>query len=263
MARRAGVALTAAALLAIALFAGRVGFLFVLIVVAIATAGEMYRLVRARGVFPASWVGQVGIVAMLVVAEARAARAPASFPLVIVSALGLAFAVMLLRRNRMSVTLAVAYTLLPVLTVGLLSAYAVVLRREPGGFTLAWVFVMTALASEGGAGFLTWLARRRALTPRARRTREHVAGACAGALLAAVVAALGASPPFSWARAIILALLVAATVATGDLGWGMVEEDLARAAPAGARARAVMLPRVSGVLLSAPVFFYVFRALAS
>ncbi len=263
MAKRAGIAFTAAALLAIALLAGRVGFLLVSIVVAIATASEVYRLLRARGVFAASWLGQAAIVALLVVAEVRAARAPASFPLVIVSALGLTFAVMLLRRNRMSVARAVAYTLLPVLTVGWVGAYAVVLRSEPGGFTLTWVFVMMALASEAGAGFLTWLARRHALTPRARRTREHVAGACAGALLAAVVAALGASPPFTWARAIILAFLVAATVATGDLAWGMVEDDLARTAPASARARAVVLPRVSGALLSAPVFFYVFRALAS
>jgi predicted CDP-diglyceride synthetase/phosphatidate cytidylyltransferase len=81
-------------------------------------------------------------------------------------------------------------------------------------------------------------------------------------MLAAVVAAWAASPPFTWVRAIILALLVATSAATGGLVWAMVEDDLTRPEGGGTRARAVVLRRIDGVLLSAPVFFYAFRVLA-
>ena len=87
-------------------------------------------------------------------------------------------------------------------------------------------------------------------------------GAVFGALLAAVVAALTAAPPFTWANAIILAVLVAASAATGDLAWAMVEDDLTRDERGARRAPAVVLRRIDGVLLAAPVFFYVFRVLA-
>jgi predicted CDP-diglyceride synthetase/phosphatidate cytidylyltransferase len=134
------------------------------------------------------------------------------------------------------------------------------------GFRLAWVFGLMAAGSELGAAALTWVFRRRAITPRARRTWEHYAGAGVGALMAAVVAALTASPPFTWVRAIVLALLVAASAATGDLVWAMVEDDLRQPLPGaegtGGRAHAVVLRRIDGLLLSAPVFFYAFRVLA-
>ena len=41
------------------------------------------------------------------------------------------------------------------------------------------------------------------------------------------------------------------------------EDDLARSEPLVKRPRAIVLPRIGGALLSAPVFFYVFRALVS
>ncbi|HEV2685140.1 MAG TPA: phosphatidate cytidylyltransferase, partial [Actinomycetota bacterium] len=186
-----------------------------------------------------------------------------SFPFVIAVALFLSFVVMLLRRDRANVTRAVSSTLMPVVCVGLPAAYVVVLRSARAGYTLAWVFVSMALAAEAGASAVTWFARRRALTPRARRTWEHLGGALAGAVIAAVVAGAAASPPFTWARALILAALVAPTVTAGDLAWATVEDDLARTEPGVQRQRVVVLSRVGGVVLSAPVFFYVFRALVS
>src|SRR5437763_1523473 len=99
--------------------------------------------------------------------------------------------------------------------------------------------------------------------PGARRTWEHLAGALSGAVVAAVIAVAGASPPFTWARAFILGALVAVVLATGDLVWATIEDDLARSEPVVKRPRAIVLPRVGGALLSAPVFFYVFRALVS
>jgi CDP-diglyceride synthetase len=169
---------------------------------------------------------------------------------------------MLMRLDRANVTRAVAFTLLPVLTVGLLGAYVIALRSARDGFRLAWVFALMAVGAELGSIATTWLFRRGSLTPRARRTWEHYTGAAVGALLAAIVAALAAAPPFTWTRAIVLALLVAASAATGDLAWAMVEDDLARDERGVRRAPAVVLRRIDGALLAAPVFFYVFRVLA-
>jgi phosphatidate cytidylyltransferase len=262
MIRRAALTLAIASLLAAALLAGRLALLLVAIIVAIAAAGELYRLLRAQGVMPSAPVGLAGILALLIVAYVRGERAPGSFPVVVAATLGMAFAVMLMRLDRVNVTRAVAFTLIPVLTVGLLGAYVIALRSARNGFRLAWVFTLMAVGSALGAATLTWIFRRGALTPRARRTWEHYAGAGVGAVLAAVVAALTASPPFTWMRAIILAVLVAASAATGDLVWAMVEEDLTRPEAGSRRARAVVLRRIDGVLLSAPVFFYAFRVLA-
>jgi len=262
MVKKAALLLAIAGLLAVALLAGRIALLLTAIVVAGAAAGEMFRLLRARGALPSAPLGYVGILALLVVAYVRGERAPIVFPAVIAATLGFAFAVMLMRLDRVNVTRAVAFTLLPVVTVGLLGAYVVALRSARDGFRLAWVFALMAVGAELGTVAMTWIFRRGALTPRARRTWESYTGAAVGALLAAVVAALTAAPPFTWAKAIILAVLVAASAATGDLAWAMIEDDLTQDERGTRRAPAVVLRHIDGALLSAPVFFYVFRVLA-
>ncbi len=263
MVKRAGLALLVLGLSALAVFGGRLALLFVTMIVAAVAARELYRSLRAPGVRPAVTVGDVSIVALLVVGYARGGRAPAAFPFVIAAALFLSFVVLLVRRDRANATRATAATLFPVLTVGLPAAYLVSMRSHGGGYRLAWVFVVTASACEFGAVTVTWAFRRRALTPRARRTWEHLAGALSGAVVAAVIAVAEASPPFTWARAFILGALVAVVLTMGDLVWATIEDDLARSQPLVKRPRAIVLPRIGGALLSAPVFFYVFRALVS
>ena len=263
MVKRAGLALLVLGLSALAVFGGRLALLFVTMLVAAVAARELYRSLRAPGVRPPVTVGDVSIVALLVVGYARGGRAPAAFPFVIAAALFLSFVVLLVRRDRAKATRATAATLFPVLTVGLPAAYVVSMRSHGGGYRLAWVFVVTASACEFGAVTVTWAFRRRALTPRARRTWEHLAGALFGAVVAGLIAVAGASPPFTWARAFILGALVAVVLTMGDLVWATIEDDLARSEPLVKRPRAIVLPRIGGALLSAPVFFYVFRALVS
>ena len=263
MVKRAGAVLLLLAAIALAVFAGALAMLFATMIVAVIAAGELYRLVPTPSLLPAASVGLATIVALSVVGYARAARAPESFPFLVAAALFLSFVVMLLRRDRANVTRAIAATMIPVVSVGLPAAYVVAMRSARGGYTLAWVFLLMALAAEAGASAVTWLVRRRALTPRARRTWEHLGGALAGAVIAAIVAVAGASPPFTWARALILGVLVAMTVTAGDLAWAKVDDDVAHTEPAMRRQHAAVLSRVGGVLLSAPVFFYVFRALVS
>ena len=266
--KRAGPVLLLLAVTVIAVFGGAWAMLLVTSVVAVAAAGELSRLFRGPDLLPATTVGLAAVVALLVVGYTRAARAPDSFPFIVAAALFLSFVVLLLRRSRANVTRAVASTLLPVVCVGLPSAYVVVLRSARGGYTVAWVFVLMAFAAEVGAGALTRFVRWRALrtpiaAPRVRRTWEHFLGAVAGAVIAAIVAVAGASPPFTWLRALSLAVLVASTTTAGGLMWAAVAEEPSRSDLTVKRGQAVLLSRVGGVLLSAPVFFYVFRALVS
>jgi CDP-diglyceride synthetase len=261
MAKRAALFIALIAVSLVALLAGKVALLLVSIGIDVAAAGELYRLLRARGVQPSALAGLAGIVGLLLVAYVRGDRAPGAFPAVVAGALGVAFLVQLARRQRRDVTRAVAYTLLPVVTVGLLGAYVIALRSARNGFRLAWVFVLMAFMSEIGAIALARVRRRD--VPQQLQIWERYAGAMIGTLVAAVVAAVAASPPFTWARSIVLAILVAASAATGDLVWSMVEHDLIRPEPGIKRAPASVLRAIDGVLLSAPVFFYAFRVLAS
>jgi len=263
MVRRAGLFLALVAASLIALLAGKVALLIVSSAVTVAAAGELYRLLRARGVQPSALSGLAGVVGLLLVAYARGSRAPGAFPAIVAGALGLAFLVQLAKRDRRDVTRAVSYTLLPVVTVGLLGAYVIALRSERNGFRLAWVFAMMAFASELGAIAFARIRRREGPAPRRVEIWERYAGAGVGTLLAAIVAAIAASPPFTWGRSIVLGILVAASAATGDLVWAMVEQDLIRPEPGIKRAPASVLRAIDGVLLSAPVFFYAFRVLAS
>ncbi|HLW16763.1 MAG TPA: phosphatidate cytidylyltransferase [Actinomycetota bacterium] len=261
--KRASTALLLLAAIALAVFGGALAMLLVTMIVVVIAAGELYRLVRTADLLPAATVGLAATVALLVVGYVRAARAPESFPFVVAAALFLSFVVLLFRRNRTHVTRAVASTMIPVVCIGLPAAYAVAMRSASGGYSIAWVFVLMALTAEAGAWAVTWLVRRRSLTPRAHRTWEHLVGAFAGAAIGAIAAVAGASPPFTWARALVLAVLVAPAVSTGDLAWAIVEDDLARTEPGAKRQHPVVLSRVGGALLSAPVFFYVLRALVS
>jgi CDP-diglyceride synthetase len=258
MARRAALFVTFIAVSIVALAAGKLALLLVSIVVGVVAAGEMYRLLRSRGVQPSAPAGLAGVLGLLILAYVRGERAPSAFPFVVAGSLGLSFVILLARRDRKDVTRSIAYTLLPVVTVGLLGAYVIALRSARDGFRLAWVFAMMAFASELGAVAFVRIRRHVAN----EEIWERYAGAAAGTFVAAIVAALAASPPFSWGTAIVLAVLVAASAATGDLVWAMVEQDLIHPEPGIKRAPASVLRGIDGVLLSAPVFFYAFRALA-
>jgi CDP-diglyceride synthetase len=260
MAQRAGSALVLLGLAAVAVFGGRLALMFVVLLVAAFAAGELYRLMRSTGIVPAVTIGHAAIAALVVIAYARGPRAPALFPFVIAVALSLAFVVMLLRRDRTEVIRAVTLTLLPIIAVGLPAAFVVALRSQRGGYRPAWVFLLMVVVAEAGAATLTWFFRKRAITPRAGRTWEHLAGAVAGALIGGVIGVAAARPPFTWPRALTLALLVGIALTIGDFAWITVEDELARAEAGVKRAPAVVLSRVGGAVLAAPIFFYAFRA---
>lgn len=248
MNRTAGVIL--AALAAVAAFAGRLVLLLFAIAIAVVAAGEAFRLARARGVKPPALVGLLGIVALLVVAHVRGERSTAYLPAVLAFVVGAAFLAMMIRRGRSRSTAAIAYVTLIVLAIGLFGAYVIAVRAV--SFRLFLGLLIVVIGAEAARGFG---AHATASLPRA------VARAAAGALVAGVVVALALHDPFTWSRAMVLAVLVAVVVPIGSRAVDLIERDIV-SEPGVRTPHAGVLRHVDGMLVSAPVFYYAFRVLA-
>jgi CDP-diglyceride synthetase len=246
--RAAGIVLAVVAVLAALI--GRIPLLIVASVVAVVAAGEAFRLARARGIKPAALVGLAGIVTLLVVAHVRGERSTAVLPWVLALVVGASFVAMMLRRGRSDTTRAIAYTVLTVLLIGLFGAYVIAVRAV--GFRLFLGFVLMVLGAQAARG----LGRHRTGSiPRA------VGAALLGALVMAVIVALAMHDPFTWPRALVLALIVSVVVPLGARAIDMIDREVVLE-PGVRRPRAGLLRQVDGLLVSAPVFYYAFRVLA-
>lgn len=257
--------LTLGAVAIAALVAGPLPLLFLLLGLVIVAAGELFRLLRRRGMRPLPLVGFAGIIAAFVVAYRYGERAPIVLPGVVAGVLGLTFLGMLARRQRHGSAMGVASTLLAVVYLGVLGSYIVVLRRSPDGFSLTLVFGLMAVLHDAGAYFagITLGRRRMAPTVSPDKTWEGWFGGTLAAFAVAVVAALALDPPFTWASALVLAVLVSAAAPLGDLSESVLKRD------AGAKDAGKILPghggvldRIDSVVFSAPIFFYAYRVLA-
>jgi hypothetical protein len=239
-------------------FAGRISLLLLALAVAIATGGELFRLERGRGERPSAAVGLAGIVALLVTAHFRGEHVVTAMPGIAAAVIGVTFVVLLARRDRGNATRALAYTLFPVLVVGLLGAYVVALRGARDGFRLVIVLLAMAIAADVAPLIL---GARGEHAHRSGRWGEGALSLCA-TLGVAVFAALVLAPPFNWSRAIVLAALVALVHVGADAGADMIDDALSRAEPGVRARRAPIFRRVDSVLFAAPFFFYAFRVLA-
>jgi phosphatidate cytidylyltransferase len=237
-----------------------------LLVLAVVAAGEMFHLARSRGLRPVPLVGFAGVIALLSVAYARGARAPAWFPAVLAAVVGSALLAFMPRRDREGAAAGIAATLFAVVYVGLLGAYVVALRRSPDGFRLVLTFGLMAVLHDVGAFFTGTAVGRhplaRAMSP--KKTWAGWAGGTAVTIAVAAIAATRLDPPFTWPTALVLAALVSAAAPLGDLCESMLKRDI------GAKDTGSFLPEHGGVLdvidsvlFAAPVFFYAFRALAT
>lgn len=257
--RKPGTGTAALAVVAIAtVFAGRYALLALAFVLCVASAGELFRLARARGCKPVAPLGLAGIAALLVTAHLRGERAPTFFPAVIAAVVVLAFVAMIARKGRADVTRGLAYTLLPVMVVGMFGGYVVALRGARDGFRVVLVLVAMTIVADVAPVAVRALLRRGAHAREEPGWQRHAA-AFVGTLGVGVVAAVWLSPPFSWARAIPLAAVVAALVPVAESVAGILEHEPHQAARP---RRANVLRAVDATLVVGPVFFYAFRVLA-
>jgi CDP-diglyceride synthetase len=238
-------------------FGGRWGLLAVTIVLAVLATGELLRLVRATGVRPEGLVALAGTIGLVLLAHFRGEQGPNLAPAVVAAVLGLAFAAVLLRKNRTEVPRAIATTLLPVLTVGLLAAFVVAIRNMPEGFRLTLVLVAMVLAVEALPAIAV---RARVGGARVGGWQRLIAGA-AGALVVALVAGLAFDDTFPWSLVPVLGVATGMAASVGRQTVSMIQADLAIAAEGGRAPVVEVLVRIDGLLLAAPVFFYVFRGM--
>lgn len=232
----------------LAVIGGSEALLAVLLVIAGAGTWEFLRLARARGVVPAEPVALFGTAGILVLAYIGDERAPRLYPAVLAAFFVLAFGEVLIRRDRNDVTKTVALTVLPVFTVGVFASFLLTLRGMPDGLRLALVLV----AMVGAAELMQGAVAR--ATPNAL---ARVLASEAGVFAVAVVVGVLDDRMFSKPVLITLAALVGVAVPIGRLAAHMIDRDLR-----GTSGLAARLVRIDGLLLAAPVFFYVFRALA-
>ena len=242
--------LTIASLAIVAAALGRVALLVFMLIAAIVAAGEAFRRARTTGVRPAAFTGMLAIAAFMAVASARGERAPALQPAIVAAALGATFAVLMRRKVRTEVTRALMYTMLPVLVAGFAGSYILSVRALPDGGLLVLALVVMVAANEAGR-----LVHERF---RPGRAWEPFAGGALLTLVAGVV--LGAAlEPMTVGRGLAIGALISVAAPAGR-----AVEPLTAVPRPGDRAplRAPVLAGIGGLLSSAPVFFYAFRALA-
>lgn len=238
----------------VAFAVGRYGVTALTLLLGVAVAGELFRIARAAGTRPVAGVGLLSVIALIVVGHTEGAAAPRWFPPIAGGGLTLAYVAMLRRHVRTNVTRGLIATAVPIVLAGVLGAF---------------VPALTASAQHAGTGFLALVLGAGAGTAAARRAKAPLLGefaaAALGALVVAGALAVAFPTPFEAGRAIVLACVVAACAPLGRSLAGRVAADLsARASDAGAPTttpRALVLGRVGGAILAAPVYFYVLRAL--
>ncbi|MFA5891933.1 MAG: phosphatidate cytidylyltransferase [Actinomycetota bacterium] len=241
------------------LLLGRMALLLVVTAIGIAAGGELFRVARARGARPMAALGLVGIAGLFVVAHVRGDGAPTVLPAAVSAVLAASFLLMMFRRDRRDATKALVYTVFVVIVVGLPGSYVLALRASADGFRLVLGLVAMAVAADVVPVVL------RAARGRGRHSAVHdpvwqrLVGALMGTISVAAVAAIAMAPPFTSARALVLAFLVAATATVAGPVFDMIETDLA---PENGRGAIRLLPRIDAVLVSAPMFFYAFRVMA-
>jgi len=228
-------------------------------------AAECYAALRRSGRHPATLLGLVGTVMVMVAAYVKGV---AALPLVTVLVVIAAMVLYLVGAERGSPTEGIAATVLAFVWVGLLGSFAALIlapsqypARHGVAFLLGAV-VATIGADVGALAVGSWLGRH-PLAPRIspNKTWEGFAG---GAVLAVVlsVAVTGQVHPWTMPKAALLGLVVAVVAPVGDLCESLVKRDL------GLKDMGSILPghggildRVDALLFVLPATYYLVRVL--
>jgi phosphatidate cytidylyltransferase len=254
------------ALIAVLCFeAGTVATLVLSTVVVTLAAAECYAALRRRGRHPATLLGLVATVAIMVAAYAKG---QAALPLVLVLVVTTALVWHLVGAERGSTVEGVASTLFGFLWIGLLGSYAALMlapsiypHRHGIAFLLGAI-VATIGADVGALAIGSWLGRHH-LAPEVspNKTWEGLIG---GAVVAIALSAAvtGQVHPWTVSKAALLGLVVAVVAPIGDLCESLVKRDL------GLKDMGSILPghggvldRVDALLFVLPATFYLVRVL--
>ncbi len=258
-----GVAFVLVALLCLEL--GTVATLALATVVVVLSVAECYAALRRGGRRPATLLGLVATVGVMVAAYTKGLPA---LPLVLVLVVMTSLVWHLVGVDRGSTVEGVASTLLGFVWVGFLGSFAALLlapglfpHRHGIAFFLGAV-VATIGADVGALAIGSWLGRHYlAPTVSPNKTWEGLIG---GAVVAIALSAAitGQVHPWTVPKAALLGLVVAVVAPLGDLCESLVKRDL------GVKDMGSILPghggvldRVDALLFVLPATFYLVRAL--
>jgi len=254
------------ALLAVICFeVGSVATLVLATVVVALSAAECYAALRRSGRRPATFLGLVATVGVMVAAYAKGV---AALPLVLVLVVIASMVWYLVGAERGSAVEGIAATVLGFAWVGLLGSFAALMlapsqypHRHGVAFVLGAI-VATIGADVGALAVGSWLGRR-PLAPHVspNKTWEGLIG---GAVVAIALSAAvtGQVHPWTVPKAALLGVVVAVVAPLGDLCESLVKRDL------GLKDMGSMLPghggvldRVDALLFVLPATYYLVRVL--
>jgi CDP-diglyceride synthetase len=258
-----GVAVAIVALLAFKL--GTVPSLVLTVIVVTFAAGECFGVLRRAGYHPATLLGLVGTISLMVGAYTKGV---AALPLVLVLITVFTLIWYLFGIERGSPVAGTAATLLTVGWVSLLGAYAGLLLSPsafPDRHGIAFLLgaIIATVANDVGALVIGGWLGSRPLAPNIspNKTWEGLFGGAVFSILASTVI-VGAIHPWSPSNAALLGVVVAVVAPIGDLCESLLKRDL-RLKDMGTLlpGHGGVLDRVDALLFVLPATYYLVRAL--
>jgi CDP-diglyceride synthetase len=258
-----GIAVAVVALLAFKL--GTVPSLVLSLIVVTFAAGECFGVLRRAGYHPATLLGLVGTISLMVGAYAKGV---AALPLVLVLITVFTLIWYLFGIERGSPVAGTAATLLTVGWVSLLGAYAGLLLSPsafPDRHGIAFLLgaIIATVANDIGALVIGGWLGSRPLAPKIspNKTWEGLFGGAVFSILFSTVV-VGSIHPWSAANAALLGVVVAVVAPLGDLCESLLKRDL-RLKDMGTLlpGHGGVLDRVDALLFVLPATYYLVRAL--
>ena len=258
-----GVAIAVVALVAFKM--GTVTALILSLVVVVCAAGEAFAVLRRAGWRPATLLGLVGTVSLMVGAYSKGV---AALPLVMVLLVAFTMLWYLFGVERGSAVAGTASTMLVVGWVALFGSFAGLLLSPstfPNRHGIAFLLgaIVATVANDIGALVIgRWLGTR-PLSPSVspNKTWEGLAGGALASILISTVVVGGLSP-WSPSSAALLGVIVAIVAPLGDLSESLLKRDL-RLKDMGTilPGHGGVLDRVDALLFVLPATYYLVRAL--
>ena len=262
---RVGTGIAVAVIALLAFKFGTVPSLVLSAVVVTFAAGECFGVLRHAGYHPASLLGLVGTVSLMVGAYAKGV---AALPLVLVLITVFTLIWYLFGIERGSPVAGTAATLLTVGWISLLGAYAGLLLSPsafPDRHGIAFLLgaIIATVANDVGALVIGGWLGSRPLAPKIspNKTWEGLLGGAVFSILVSTVV-VGSIHPWSTSNAALLGVVVAVVAPIGDLCESLLKRDL------GLKDMGRLLPghggvldRVDALLFVLPATYYLVRAL--
>ena len=262
---RVGTGVAAAAVALIAFKLGTVTALILCLLVVTFAAGEFFAVLRKAGWRPATLLGLVGTISLMIGAYDKGA---AAIPLILVLITAFTLLWYLFGVERGSAVAGTASTLLVIGWVALLGSFAGLLLSPstfPNRHGIAFLLgaILATVANDVGALVVGRWVGDRQLAPNIspNKTWEGLAGGALASILVSTVI-VGAIHPWSAANAALLGVVVAVVAPLGDLCESLLKRDL-RLKDMGTilPGHGGVLDRVDALLFVLPATYYLVRAL--